>query len=359
MNSDYTRAFWTWSIYGALVAVVLVVSQSVAVGGSSGLLQVGEASPLRPLIEEQLGSVPLTHHVGHDGQIYYAIGLDLNGDDVADYFTDPAYRYRRILFSAISSLFGILQGEQLLAGMILTNVISMAIAAGAVAAVARLAGQSEWLALSVVINPGLWLAVRLLTPEVMATALMALGMMAFLLRRRSMHVAFAASVLTKEAFLLTPLGLGVGRNRRNWLVAGVPLIALGLWSLWGQVTIGGLEGEANNLSIPFTGIVRASEVWPLGGVSEWAYLIFALAVVGSALVLGLLKSGWLRWSLLGWAILGLCSSWFVWRIGNNAARVFAPILVLIVLSRPSTLIERAVPEIPEDASARSGHATPG
>lgn len=329
---DHVRAFWIWSLIGAVTAGILLIAQTMSVGGVTGLIQVGEESPLRTVIEEQLGEVPLTAGVGHDGQIFYAQGLDLVGDDIGQYFIDPAYRYRRILFPAASSLFGLLDGHALLVGMIVVVVLSAALASGSVAATATLIGRSELLGLSVILNPGVWLSVRLLTPEVMGTALMALGLLAYALRRTaSHHVAFSLSALSKEAFILTPLGLGVSRNKKQWLVAVVPAAVLLAWTLWGQINIGGLEGEANNLEIPFVGIFEAVDWWHLGGWNNWFYLIFAFAVTAVALLLGLFRRGWLRWSLLGWAALAICASWYVWRIGNNPARVFGPMLVLIAL----------------------------
>ena len=316
---------------GALVAGILLATQASAVGGINGLIQVGEVSPLRPIIEEQLGEVPLTHHTGHDGQIFYAMALDLSGDEVGDLFIDPAYRYRRIMYPAIASLFGLLDGTPLLIGMIVTVVLSMAFATGSIAAIGRLMGKSEFLALAVILNPGVWLAIRLLTSEVLATGLMCLGLLAFVLRNKSMHVAFSMSALSKETFLLTPLGLGVSRRWRRWLVGVIPTAVLILWSIWGQMSLGGLEGESNNLSLPLTGIFQATEIWPLGGFSDWFYVILALVLVVAATVLAVAKRGWLRWSLLGWAALAVCSSWYVWRIGNNAARVYAPMLILVVL----------------------------
>ena len=66
--------FIRWAALGALTAGVLVWAQSGAVGGIEGLLQVGETSQLRPLIESELGQIPLAPGPGHDGQIFYGIG---------------------------------------------------------------------------------------------------------------------------------------------------------------------------------------------------------------------------------------------------------------------------------------------
>ena len=80
-------------------------------GGIEGLLQVGETSDVRPLIESQLGEVPLAPGSGHDGQIYYAIGLDLDGDEVGPLLDHAAYRYRRILYPLVASGFGLFDGN--------------------------------------------------------------------------------------------------------------------------------------------------------------------------------------------------------------------------------------------------------
>src|ERR671918_2290202 len=91
-------AFWKWAALGAAIAGVMLLGQASAVGGLRGLLQVGETSHLRPIIEAELGQVPLGPGPGHDGQIFYGIGLDLDGDVVPALLDHGAYRYRRVLY---------------------------------------------------------------------------------------------------------------------------------------------------------------------------------------------------------------------------------------------------------------------
>lgn len=317
---------------GGLTAALLLVGQSNTVGGLTGLLQVGEVSPVRPLIEAELGDVPLAEGTGHDGQIYYAIGLDLDGDEVAPYLDLPSYRYRRILFSAMAGGFGLLSGQELLIGMVVTVVMSTAIAAGSVAASARILGRSDWLALAVILNPGVWLSVRLLTADVVAVTLMSLGILGLLTRRRLGIVAFALSGLTKDPYLLTPLGLAVSRDRRRWLVALVPGLVLAGWTLWVAATIDSELSGVGNITLPLRGIVEAASNWAAFDASDWIYLIFALTSVLAALLVAALTKSWLRWSLLFWGLLGASTSSWVWDFGNNAARAFAPIAVLVALS---------------------------
>ena len=324
-------AFWRWALVGAIASGVLLWAQAQSLGGPAGLLQVGETSDLRPLIESELGEVPLVPGPGHDGQIYYAMGLDLSGDEVAPLLDHGAYRYRRILFPLIASAFGVLGGDALLFGMIATTVLAAAVAAGATAAAGTRLGLSEWVGVAVVLNPGFWLSVRLLTADTVALALMASGLLMFLTRERLSIWAFALSTLAKDVYLVTPGGLSIGKSRRRWLLAIVPFVVLVIWMTWLTLTLGEGFTRRGNLSWPLTGIIDASVNWANFDAAEWLYVSFALASVGVGVAIGLLRRGWLRWSILGWSALGLISSNWVWDFGNNAARIFAPIAVLIVL----------------------------
>ena len=197
----------------AFVAAALLASQSVAIGGPAGLLQVGEASDLRPLIELELGSVPLTPGRGHDGQVSYAIGLDLIGSEIPDLLDHGAYRYRRILYPLIASGFGLLVGKALLFGMIAVTIVSAGIAAGAAAATFVAGGRSEWLTLVVVLNPGVWLSIRLLTPDMLALALMLVALLVLVT-----SIRHPLSALTLSVFAKTPISQP--RLDSRWVLTG-------------------------------------------------------------------------------------------------------------------------------------------
>ncbi len=315
-----------------MTAGILVWAQAGALGGIEGMLQVGETSQLRPLIESELGEIPLAPGPGHDGQIYYAIGLDLDGNEVGPLLDHAAYRYRRILFPLVSSGLGLLDGKPLLIGMIVVTVLSTAVAAGATAAVGVRVGVSDWAALAVLMNPGVWLSVRLLTSDMLALALMMLGLLVLGSRLALPAGSFALSVLAKDVYLVTPLGLGISRDRQRWWIAGVSVAALLAWMTWLTVTLGdGFTGRGN-LALPFMGIVDGSANWPDLDTEELVYLAFSLISVVAGIAVGISRSTWLRWPILGWTGLALISSNWVWDFGNNAARAFAPLAVLVVLS---------------------------
>lgn len=335
------HAFWKWSVIGGLGALALVVGQAAAVGGFAGLLQVGETSQLRSVITEELGDIPLAPRSGHDGQIFYAIGLDLGGQQVPELLDHPGYRYRRILFPALASGFGILGGQGLLAGMIVTVIASTSVAAGSVAAASRLMSRSDWIALAVVLNPGVWLSVRLLTSDVLAMALMCLGILGYMKRPRLGIAGFTLSVLAKEPYLMTPAGLSVSSDRRRWLFTAIPALALLATAVWVISTISaGVSGETGNLSLPFVGLVKASSSWALLDTDDLGYLIFALISTAAALIVGAFHANWMRWSILAWGILTVCASEWVWRVGNNSARSVAPIVILVALGVAGGEVDR-------------------
>lgn len=325
-------AFWKWSILGGVTAILLVVGQAIALGGVAGLLQVGEDSEVRPLIESELGEIPLAPQSGHDGQIYYAIGLDLFGEETPGILDHGAYRYRRIIYPAVASLFGVLDGHALLTGMIVVTVASAAMASGLVAAFSVRFGVSDWLALVIVLNPGVWLAVRVLTADSLALASMLLGMYLFMWGRKGPTLAFALSALSKDVYLATPAGLAFSKDRTRWPLILIPAGLLIAWMAWLTLAMGDGFSGRGNLALPFMGILEASRVWPSVDVDELLYVLFAVVSVAGGLIYGVLVKSWLRWPILAWSIIGVVSSNWVWDLGNNAARVFAPIVVLVALA---------------------------
>ena len=132
-------------------------------------------------------------------------------------------------------------------------------------------------------------------------------------------------------YLVTPAGLALSRDRRRWALLALPLVALLAWMTWLNVTMGQGFAARDNLALPFVGLVNASSNWPSLSGEDWFYLMFALISVAAGIALALIRRGWLMWPILGWSGLALISSNWVWDFGNNAARVFAPLVVLIAL----------------------------
>ena len=334
-----------WFLLAVVVGVVLVWAEAQSSDGLAGLLRVGDESVARPIVEEELGTVPLTEGFGHDGQFFYAVGIDLNGDVMSERAGDWAYRYRRILYPLVASGFGLLDGKALLYGMVATSILSFAVAAAAAAWITHRLGVSEWLVLAILINPGIWLAVRLLTSDTLALALMLVGLAAVLAKRRTSPIPLALSLLAKEVYLPTPAGIAVSRDRRRWLDFLIPLAVLLAWLAWLSSTMTSGFTPRNNLAFPATGLIDAASNWPSMGSADWFYLILAFVFVAAGVVAAAVMKGWLRWPMLAWVAVALISSEAVWEFGNNAARVFAPIAVLIALNAARAEPETVAAEV--------------
>jgi hypothetical protein len=304
------------------------------------MLQAGAQSSLRPVIERELGDVQMSTAGGHDGQISFAIAVDLSGDEVGTLLGDAAgYRYRRVLFPALASLFGVLAGPPVLWMMFGLAALGMGLATAGVRMLADHTRAPVLVVLAVLANPGVWLGVRVLTPDALGLGLALLGL-AFAARGsdRTAVALLAAAALTKEQFLLVALGVAIwclldrARVRAAvYLIA--PAVPLAAWSLVVSARLGGGFDPRNSIDIPGRGILRAIPNWSVNqtdGILAW--LTLAL-VIGTAVAL--LRSrnrfavsvGW------PWIILAVLSSSAVWEYGNNSMRalaILAPIGALAV-----------------------------
>lgn len=309
-------------------------------GGPAGLLQIGQDHSVASVVAEQLPDAPAFEGIGHDGQLFYVIGLDLTGRRVAEQMAideSVPYRYRRIAYPALASAFGALDGSKLLWGLILVNVAAAGIAAGSTAWIARLTGRSPWLALAVLFNPGVWQSARLLTADNLALAAGLLAVAAFLAGRLPLTaVALALAALSKEtavAFMLGLAGYCFFHSSRRMAVglAAATLVPLVTWYLYIERFIGSALDSSGNLSAPLVGIIDSIGMWPGRDVVDivWTVVTFGFLAIATVAVV-VAPSLW-RWLVSPWLVVALLSSPLVWHAGNNSVRVFAPLLVLAVL----------------------------
>ena len=204
------RHLVAWFLVGVVVAVFLQWLQVRALSGDwTGLVNAGQESSLRPLIEAQLGPVATVKQAGHDGQFSYLIALDPLGRGPApDLFDHGAYRYRRILLPALGGGFGLLGGEGALAGLAVWTMMGMGLATAAIADLGEALGARPWVVAGVLANPGVWLSVQLLTPDVLALGLALSGVALWHRGLRMWGImALALAALAKDQYLLVAVGL--------------------------------------------------------------------------------------------------------------------------------------------------------
>jgi hypothetical protein len=353
------QLFLVWFLAGTVAAAILQVGQTRVMGGvPEGLLFAGDLQEVHVLVQEELPRTPIWEGFGHDGQIFYAVGLDLAGEWVPDILLSSPYRYRRILYPALASGFGALGGEGLLWGMIVLAAIPMGLASGAAAALASHLGWTRLAPVLVILNPATWLSARLLTADNLALALGLLGLLAFVRRRDGWAIAaLAAAALTKEPYLAFAAGIAGyawfqgERWRATRLLTGatVPMLA---W--WGYIAlaIGNPLDSGGNVVPPFVGLIDAVDHWPSLRPRDWLYLGAALLGVVASVVTVLRGPRLLAWLVGPWLLVAILSADLVWNVGNNAIRAFAPLFTLGLIA-VTTVVHMGGSRSPADGT-RSG-----
>ena len=328
------QLFAFWFIVGCLAAALLQIGQARAMGGSpEGLLFLGDRQEVAPLVVDELPNAPVTEGFGHDGQIFYAVALDLGGEWVPDTLLSASYRYRRILYPALSSGLGLLDGQALLWGMILFAALPVGVATGTAAMLGRDGGVSPMVALGVVLNPGVWLSTRLLTADNLALALGLLGVYAFTRRRDWLAVvALAAASLAKEPSLVFAAALAgyswFQGHRKRAVVLSIATVPTLLWFGYVHFSVGSVLDAGGNMSLPGFGIADAAGVWAEQRIRDnvWIALTLAAMIVGAVAAVRM-RTMW-AWLVATWIVVGLVASSLVWNVGNNVIRALSPLIAM-------------------------------
>jgi hypothetical protein len=332
-----TLKVWTvWFLAGAVAGFWLQWIQASAIGGWSGLIATSADSPMRPSIERELGTVALLPS-GHDGQFSFLMAVDpFDRQNVDALFDDGPYRFRRILYPLLAGAAGRLSGRATLVGLILLAAVGMGLATASSAALAGRLGISRWAVAAVLANPGVWLGVQLLTSDALALGLALTGLLLWWDRRLVWAtLLFAFAALTKDQYLL--IGLSVagwtwfrGRRRESLTLAIGSALPLALWVAWVSWRMGNGATVRGNLAL--FGLLDAFHSWRAAGPSDQILIGLTLLAVLLGIIVPLAADSLLRWLTWPWVILALVSSSWVWAVGNNAARVFAPVWIFVAMS---------------------------
>ncbi|HEY2787765.1 MAG TPA: hypothetical protein VGJ05_22600, partial [Fimbriiglobus sp.] len=245
---------------------------------------------------------------------------------------DPAYRYGRPLYPLLAGFGGTLSAWGTLAGLIVVQILAGGLYTLVVRALARQNGLPISAAVVGVLNPALFFSAVLLTSDMLATALILWGLLAWQRGRLAWAVGlFAAAVFAKEYYALTPLTLGCillfqHRGRTAAIIVGGSLIPFVVWKLAVWSVLG--PGEAGgNFTWPGEGIRAAAKEWSdvrdLGALAIFVVLI-ALASAGKP------SQSLPRWLSVVWGLLGLITSSLVWADPADALRVLAPLWWFVI-----------------------------
>lgn len=321
-------------LLGTGIALFLQGVFSVQNGGPTALLHVGDDSELRGAITADLGAVELWHGVGHDGRFSYAIArspFSFEGSGL----DEPAYRYRRYLYSLVAGGFGQLGPWPTLYGLMLLAAVGFGLGAVGSAAVGRSLGVGRWSAVAGLVNLGVLSGVLQLSADPLAFGLAMVGAAAWLRDRRfAALLLFVLAVWSKEVYLLVPLGIAAWELwERRWTHAAVVVTVPATFGATWWVTLTALfpETSVTNSAFapPFVGLLRAFEL-PGTGFSLGSQIItLSLIVVLSIATLSM------RHRLLaalsgGWIVLALISHEQV--LHQDSMRAFAPLFTFAFLA---------------------------
>jgi len=339
-----------WFVAGLVLAITIL---SHGTNAWPALLHVGSSNPFLTRIENDLGPLSTADATGHDGQLYYLIARDPLGtegtpDALARFDPNGArYRYRRILFPLLAGGFGLFNGPTTLAAMILCLATAIGLATIAIADLTFQLKVRPGAVLWSMLNAGALISLLLLTADALAIALALIGISLTLrAQMRWAIVAFALAALAKEVYLLVPWSLAAHawtERRRDdaATLAILPVLPIGAWSLWLLTSLPSPAVPADNLGVPFVGLIQAVSVWvrrERNPVEVILAIFSALTLVMSIVMLGIGRVSVLRWIVAPWVLLACFSTLKVWGKPNNAARVFAilwPLAVLLISERLS------------------------
>lgn len=265
---------------------------------------------------------------GYDGQFAYYIARDPLG--APDCLDAPAYRLQRILLPALARVLSLGRAAPIPWALVAVNLAALVGGTAALEALLRAERASRWYALSYGLFAGVFMAVRLSTPEPLAYGLV-LG--ALLAERRGRHgwaaLALALAALTKETTLFFAAGLALWYTwERRWrdlarlsVVVGAPFVAwqVALYAWLGRFGVGSGGALATSFElIPYNG------VWRIGydPSGSWAALLIlgGLFIVPSAV----LPSAWALWRALRDVARRHCTLYACVLLTNAAIMPFLP-----------------------------------
>ena len=327
-----------WAILGLGVAVTIQAAQASSLGGWSGLLAVGETSLLRPIIAHELAGLVVTDDPGHDGQVTYVVGLDPWATWAHEIVPAASYRYRRILMPLVASGVGTIDGPALFWSLTILNGLAFAAATVFTAKLATMRSLPTWAVLAATLNIGLWLSLHITSPDAVAFACVLMGIVAYLAGRDLRAVIWLSlGGLAKETYVLVPLSiimylLIVQRDKRRSLILTSSFIPVALWSAFLALRIGDPLETGGNLSLPFQGIMDASQAWAQNSARDMVLLVLTAGIMAAStlLIAKAPKSIW-AWLAMPWLVLAAISSHWIWDFGNNAVRAFLPLFTFAVL----------------------------
>jgi len=302
----------------------------------STLLAAGrDDTPVAGYITQNLGPNFIPQEAwGHDGKFVFIRAHDpflLNPGDRAALLDAPVYRSQRVLVPALVGTGAIFGPWGVVWAFPVVMILAVMVGAWATAGLAEYFGRSAWWGVAFLVNPGLFYSYRRGNVDVVAVALLILGVH-FVSRRqfRRAGLILVGAVLAKEVMILGAVGLTIyswREGRRALPVVLWPLVAGVGWGLYVRLRLGAPVSSvgADTVTAPFRG------VWRVIGRGLGPDAVVAVVILG--LVVVALVQAWRRPSpvaaaAVGFALLLPLLPEAVWGGYVDAWRTAAPIMAL-------------------------------
>jgi len=344
---------WLVALVGTVVNLLIIVSLLSSIEwDASALLRVGEEDrAIVGYVEERLSHVRPVAPLGHDGKFYFIQAHDpllLNPDDNASLIDRPVYRTQRMLYPLLASAGGLLRGWAAVWGLIVVNLVAIALGTWATSRLAVSLGASAWLGFAFALNPGVVFELVIDGAGALGWALAVVGVwLIFEGKYAGAVMAVAGAVLAREAMILVAIGLAVrlwksDRMRAIGMVVWPASVAF-VWAVWVRLQLGVplLTSESEEIGVPFVGLA--------GAISRWIEvpgrnLLFGLVVIVLLLVAAMQaarRPSLVAYSTLGFVVLAPLLTRQVWLNYFDITRAVAPVFttfVLVLFARESTEI---------------------
>jgi hypothetical protein len=301
----------------------------------------GKESPVVSMARHTLGNDVLVPHLdGHDGQFFWVQAHDpllVNGDSNAKLFDIPAYRNQRVAYPLLSSVWRVGGERGLLWGLLLTNLLMVAVGGYAATRIALELGAPHRAGLAFALNPAVFSAVWFDTSDAMALGFLLLAVFAISRNRLGWAVAAGTvAALTKEPSLLGLAGIAFfargfdRRTRAAFLV--IPTAAAAGWLVYVRSSLGWPE-QITQFSAPFYGYYDAYwRGWrPVGNWDDAILSTLLLPLAALVLVRFWRHRTLLLAAAVPFALMLPFLSAVVLDLSSNSLRAFAPALTFLIL----------------------------
>ena len=341
---------------GTVVGSLIIVSLLSSVDwDASALLRVGEDDPqIVSYVEDRLDHVRPVAPLGHDGKFYFIHAHDpllLEPDENAALIDRPVYRTQRVLYPLLASLGGLLTGWGVVWGLIVVNLLAIALGTWATSKLALSLGASPWLGLAFALNPGVIFELIIDGAGALGWALAVVGVWLIVEGKYAGAVAaIAGAVLAREAMILVAVGLAFrlwksDRSKAIGMVAW-PAVAALLWAGWVRLALGVplLTSQSEEIGLPFVGLAGAFPRWieEPGRNMLFGLIVIALLLVGA--IQAARRPSFVSLAAIGFVIMAPLLTRQVWLNYFDITRAIAPLFTTFVLVMFARNLEGVSPD---------------